>query len=438
MHHTYQGVTTRFLRPDERLIQSEEKEMPLVLEADEKKDLTFLHQLLKTNSPQIMQDVATYGAVLLRGFAIQTEEDFEQCLCSLPEIQGISEAFMSEEGRIPVGNLQYVLHTNAVYKTGGTLYLGGFHNENYYSADVPAYISFCCFKPSASGGETGLVNMEKIYAELNDSLQAALEKRPFFVGKWLVREVRERYGISTEQVEILCNHFDLSIVGKGENACILLYKPAIFEHPVTGKKSLQTNLFELKTLNATLRKQFIKDYPGKSWFWHRFVWRLPEALLKIPELFYITLASFFYSPKNALKILQTKWQQYKAAWTLPAFDQTCVDSCFQENDISQMAALVRKYYVSCLWQSGDILLVDNRKVMHAGMPGTGKRIIRAMIANPLAMQYSCKAPGKIDCRERAGETVGFYMASGESEQIIVDNKTPASRGKAAKSMDPAT
>lgn len=409
--HPYPDVITRFLKPEERLIQSEEKEMPLVLEAKEShRGLPFLQEWLRTHATQIMHDVATYGAVLFRGFDIQNEQDFEDALCSLPEIRGISEAFMSEEGRVPVGNLKYVLHTNAVYKTGGTVYLGGFHSENYYSTDVPAYISFCCFKPSLQGGETGLINMEKIYAELASDLQAELEKKPFFVGKWLLSEVRERYGISTENIEKICQHFDLPIVGTGKNACILLYKPAIFEHPITLKKSVQINLFEIKKLNAIMRQHFMEDYADKNWFWHRLVWRLPDAALKIPEILYMMTASFFYSPVNALKILQTKLQKRKRTHALPPFNQARVDSCFNEQHTQDLARLLRKYYSSCLWQKGDILLVDNRKVMHAGMPGSGKRLVRAMIANPLHMQYSENQTGKIDCQERMGETVGYYMA----------------------------
>ena len=34
----YEGVTTRFLRRDERLVSSSETEMPLVLEAKEQKE----------------------------------------------------------------------------------------------------------------------------------------------------------------------------------------------------------------------------------------------------------------------------------------------------------------------------------------------------------------------------------------------------------------
>ncbi|VEH31602.1 TauD/TfdA family dioxygenase [Legionella sainthelensi] len=179
MHKEYQGVITRFLRKDERLILSEEEQMPLVIEADKSADLEFLHQFLKSYSPQIIQDMAQYGAVLLRGFNIDTEEQFENIILSIPEFRGISDAFMSENGRVHVGDLKYVLHTNSIYKTGGTLYLGGFHTENYYSTDVPSYLCFCCFQPSALGGETGLINTQKVYNHLSKELKEKLEKSSF-------------------------------------------------------------------------------------------------------------------------------------------------------------------------------------------------------------------------------------------------------------------
>ena len=142
MDNKYPGVITRFLHQDERLILSKDvNELPLVIEAQDRSDVPFLQSFIKSHSAALLEDIATYGAVLFRGFDINTDEQFEKTILTIQGFHGISEAFMSEEGRVHVGPLNYVLHTNAVYKTGGTLYLGGFHTENYYSPDVPSYIS---------------------------------------------------------------------------------------------------------------------------------------------------------------------------------------------------------------------------------------------------------------------------------------------------------
>ncbi|MBA2652544.1 MAG: TauD/TfdA family dioxygenase [Tatlockia sp.] len=413
MNNSYADVTTRFLRKDERLILSEEEEMPLVIEAKSATDTQFLQEFLRSNSAQILDDIAKYGAVLLRGFDVNSDESFEKTVLSIQGLQGISDAFMSEEGRVHVDNLKYVLHTNSVYKTGGTLYLGGFHSENYYSPDVPAYICFFCRKPSSLGGETGLINMEKIYQILDENLKNKLRKNSYFVSKWLISDVAERYQISPEIIAEICKHFDLPIMNAGLDKFILMYKPNIFENLQTKRRSLQINFFEIPTLNAELRKFFIKDYPGKTWFWHRFVWRLPDPVLKIIEFFYIIFASFFSSPKNAVNILKSKWKTNRASRLLPSFNTEKVGSCFNFHDTKNLARLMRNYYSSCIWKSGDVLLVDNRKVIHSGMPGAGPRLIRAMICNPLEMKYSAKESGFFVCKERETETIGSFMTSGK-------------------------
>ena len=412
IHNNYDGVTTRFLRADERLITSLETEMPLVFEAKENTSPQFLQDFLKANSENLMKDVAKYGALLFRGFDIQSDSNFENTILSITDLHGISEAFMSEHGRERVDNLKYVLHTNTIYKTGGTLYLGGFHTENYYTPDVPEFISFCCFKPSLLGGETGLVNMEKVYQHLDDALKKKLENSAYFVEKWLVSDVAKRYKISTKTVEEICHQFDLPIVGEGEDKLIIMHKPSVFLHPVTQKKTLQINMFSLPTLDRALRKCFLEDYQGDTWFWHRFVWKLPSPIFKSIENVFIFFASLFHSPKELFQISTSKWKTEKA---FKKIDEkfTKVNSCFSETDINHLASLMRNYYCSTIWQKGDILLVDNRKVAHAGMPGSGPRLIRALISNPIKMKYSNTQPGCLFCENRLTQSIGYYMAEGD-------------------------
>lgn len=408
----YEGVTTRFLRKDERLINTLETEMPLVFEAKEHKDLKFLQDFLKTNSKKLMEDVGKYGALLFRGFAIESDKDFENAILSIDGLHGISDAFMAEHGRERVDGLKYVLHTNTIYKTGGTLYLGGFHSENYYIPDVPGFISFCCRKPSDLGGETGLIDMEKVYERLDDELKKKLENNPYFVEKWLVSDVASRYKIDTKTVEDICRQFDLPIVGEGEDKLILMYKPSVFQHPVTQKKALQINFFSLPTLDTALRKRFLDDYQGKTWFWHRFVWKLPYSIFKSIENFSIFVGALIHSPKELFKITALNWKTNKAFKKLDG-KFTKVNSCFSEKDINHLAREMRNFYCSITWQKGDILLVDNRKAVHTGMPGSGPRLVRALISNPLKMKYSQAQSGCLPCQDSPTESIGHYMAEGK-------------------------
>lgn len=412
MMSEYPDLITRFLRDDERLILSDEKEMPLVLEAIHQRSPEFLQQFLATKANKLIDDLAKYGALLFRGFEIDSDAKFEQTLLSIPQFQGIDGAFMAENGRDYVAGHRYVLMTNSVYKTGGTLYLGGFHTENYYSADVPGYLAFCCLEPSSLGGETGIINTEKIYNELDENLQARLEKDAFFVSDWLVSEVAKRYQLSTEQVEEVCEKFSLPRIGEGDNRLILMYKPSVFQHPLTQEKALQLNLFEIATLNDELRKCFMVDYQGKAWFWHRFFWKLPKFAFNLLEHLAIIPIAFFNSPKKSLQIVRNKIAKSKAHKKNNLnFSEQKVGHCFDEQAVKALAKSMRKHYSSCLWQRGDILLLDNKKVMHAGMPGKGPRLVRAMIGNPLAMDYLATGPGCLDYREQRPESIGAFLQS---------------------------
>jgi alpha-ketoglutarate-dependent taurine dioxygenase len=413
VHSSYDGVTTRFLRKDEHLVTSSENTMPLVIEANQRKDIKFLQEFLKANSESLMIDVAKYGALLFRGFDIKSDKDFENTILSINGLHGISDSFLAEHGRERVDGLKYVLHTNTIYKTGGTLYLGGFHTENYYNPDVPEFISFCCLKPSDLGGETGLVNFEKVYEQLNDELKERLEKGPCFVDKWLVNEVAKRYKIDTKKVEEICRQFDLPIVGEGEDKLILMYKPTVFLNPITKMKSLQLNCFSLPTLDDVLRQLFTKDYQGKTWFWNRFFWKLPHSIFKAVENLAIFFISLFHSPKEVLDITQANWKTARAFKKIN-IDSKKLSSLFTKNDIDQLASLMRQFYVSTIWTKGDILLVDNRKVAHTGMPGAGPRTIRALIANPVKMKYSLNQSGVLNCEERKTESIGYYMVRGDA------------------------
>lgn len=405
----YEEVTTRFLHQNERLIQSQEQEMPLVIEANQFSSSDFLQHFLAQHSLSLLHQVATYGAVLLRGFDITSTLDFEQALLSIQGFKGISDVFMAEEGRVSVDGLKYVLHTNAIYKTGGTAYLGGFHSENYYAPDVPSYISFCCLQPSECGGETGLIHMEKVYHHLKHDLQQRLEQQSFCAATWLVEEAAARYGVACDVIETACQQFNLPIVGNGRHRLIVMHKPNVFLHPVTQKKALQINFFELNALNKALRTYFKNDYQGAAWLLYRLIWRLPTWFFTVLEKSYLFIGAFCYAPHQAIKTLYWRCRRWYAH-RLTSFSKQRVGHCFSSEDVNDLAHQMRRYYCSCLWQKGDILLVDNRQVVHAGMPGKGERVVRALIGNPLNISYQAGDSGLCDCVDKSAETLGAVVA----------------------------
>ena len=89
MSHRYSGVTTRLLDRDERLIDTQEP-TPLVIERrGSSGSLGFLREFLSSNSSEIVMDIATHGAVLLRGFDLRSPRDFESATLAISGFQGI-------------------------------------------------------------------------------------------------------------------------------------------------------------------------------------------------------------------------------------------------------------------------------------------------------------------------------------------------------------
>ena len=260
----YDGVISRFLYENERLIPSKELQLPLVIEAknDDSKSFEFLTQFLTAHSNELSADLAQYGAILLRGFDVTSDMDFEKAVLSINGIKGLGPAFMSEPGRYNVDGTKFVLYGNTLYKSGGTMNLGIFHSENYFSTDVPHYIAFCCFAPSEAGGETGLVNMVKVYEELSDTLKEKLENNAFYVKKWPLKQVAERYNVPEDRIEKLCKQFHLPVKNIGSEKYAVMYKPSIFENSINSRKSLQILYSPLKYFCAKIRRQFADDYTG--------------------------------------------------------------------------------------------------------------------------------------------------------------------------------
>ena len=122
------------------------------------------------------------------------------------------------------------------------------------------------------------------------------------------------------------------------------------------------------------------------------------------------LNSFLANPKLFLKNrkeMAKKLHQYKAMQSMR------IGSVFKDEDLPILARLMKENYSGFTWQANDVLLVDNLQVAHAGMPGISNkkhpREIRAMLCNPLKLDYSAKAAGIQLRQEACAETLGEKM-----------------------------
>jgi alpha-ketoglutarate-dependent taurine dioxygenase len=385
MNQTYPGVVTRFLTKQERRVVTHEEQTPLVIEAGRERSLAFLADFLDHNGPALLLDVARHGALLLRGFAARSDLDFERLLRRIRGMEPINDVMMSEEGRTIVDGTEFVLHTSTLFKTGGAFAHVGFHTENFYVPDVPGYISFFCKQPSLMGGETGLLNTAKLYADLPDSLRAKFESRAAFVSTKPIAALSERYGLPEAEIEAFCEAAGMQVHTENGERVMRMHKPVVARHPVTGEKALNLNFAAELNGHGLWQENlasFAADYRGLRWALHRLGWR------------------------RMTHYIETKLgPATKKAGELPRLGDRLT-----RDEIRLIGTSMRRNFSSFLWKRGDILIVDNLKMAHSGMPGFGKRELRVMIANTVSFPLMETAPGLFAPGQAAGAaTLGAQL-----------------------------
>lgn len=385
----HERLITRFLSDTEVPFRPGQEAGPLVLEAKSSGDLPFLKTFLAANSEVVKNALYEYGAILLRGFAIESNHVFQQVLGSIAGLRPLDDYFMAEHGRSTLAGAKSVFHTNKYFKTGGGFGLGGFHSENYYSTDVPAIISFWCKEQPWIGGETALVHIANAYEELGSELHSLLQSSAMFSCLFKLSDIKKRYRISEEQLKVSLNEVGLRAPGDGGDY-VAMYKPVVFHHARTGKRAIQANLsIELRELDVLLRKRFLPFYTSKIWALHRLGWKhgAIDAALSLFEI----MSKLIFHPRIFIELLRHLSEKNKNK----QFEKEKLQSRISVQHIEELAAAIWRHCYLLRWKRDDILIFDNLQMLHTGMPGWGKRELNVMLFNPVKLTYA-PGPGLVE------------------------------------------
>jgi alpha-ketoglutarate-dependent taurine dioxygenase len=393
MMERYVGVTTRYLRAEERCFSYSEQQTPLVIEPLNSPSMGFLGSFLHSHSTKVLEDIAIHGAVLFRGFDFTSIAEFERQVLSIDGIQAMSEMFMSEPGRRLVDGTKFVYHTNTLFKTGGTLAFGGFHTENYYIPDVPRFISFFCLKPSRIGGETGLVNTAKLFNDLDSELRRKLEGKAYHVHRIPFSSIASRYKVEKKQIEQFCSSVKLKITSYNDEHFVDIFKPSVIVHPITKESALTIHFseeFNKRRFDQKVLQYFLGDYDDMWWLLHRINWKYP-ALLRYAKSIY----AYFRHPMRLLQ--QARDCFFKSELGAPVAlspRSERLEDHLTDQEIDTLAIAIRNRFSSFYWRRGDVIIIDNLKIAHAGMPGYGSRELRVLLCNRVPLPCSSDAPGR--------------------------------------------
>jgi alpha-ketoglutarate-dependent taurine dioxygenase len=314
--------------------------MPVIAECPQ--DLTFPSAVnwAKDNSEEIQALASKIGVVLIRGFEIQTADEFRaMCHAIEPELKNY------RGGDSPRTNVTDQVYTSTEYDPSLEVFL---HNELSYAGWSPRLVFFGCLLPALRGGETPIADGRQIYKAMPLEILNNFESRGIAylqhlwdengkagIGKsWqetfetTEREAAEAY---LRQSNMTWEWTDFGIRTRSQH-------PAIVHHPLTGEKCWRNQADQWHRHYAGVKTSFGGD--GDSRF----------------------------DPKTAGEETLGNHVTYGDGGEI------------EVADLKQIRAVVQSAEVLFLWQAGDIMVIDNILAMHGRKPYQGPRQVLVAMA----------------------------------------------------------
>ena len=284
-------------------------------------------QLIETN-------LLKHGAILFRGFHINSVADFENlALAICPEL-------FSEYGDLPRQVASGKVYGSTPYPSDRAIL---FHNESSHLHRWPLKIWFFCVQPAQEGGETPIVDCRQMYQLLDPKLRERFEQKQLMY----VRNYTEGLDVSWQEffrtndkkeVEDYCRQADIDFEWREDNSLkTRKLRAAIAKHPKTGEWVFfnQLQLHHISCLDLDIRQSMLSVFGEQN---------LPRNV--------------YYGDGSPIE-----------------------DSVMEE-----VGAVYEKAKISFPWQQGDVLMLDNMLAAHGRNPYAGDRKILVAMGEMISSQ----------------------------------------------------
>lgn len=314
-------VRTSYLNPDRRF--------PLVFEPG--LESIGLSSWAEGNRELLERELSRHGALLFRGFNLETVEEFQRFVES-----SCGGSLDYSERSSPRSQVSGRIYTSTDYPPHLPIFL---HNEQSYNRTFMLRILFFCVTPAREGGATPIADVRKVYQRIDPEIRRRLAEE----GYLYVRNFGDGFGLSWQeafqtgdpaQVETYCRANGIDFEWKpGRRLRTRQHRRAAGLHPKTGEPVWFNHLtfFHVTTLEPQVRDALLAELA-------------PEDL-----------------PNNT----------YHADGS-PIPDEV----------VEHLREAYRAETVSFPWQQGDVLMLDNMLVAHGRAAFAGPRKVVVAMAEP--------------------------------------------------------
>jgi alpha-ketoglutarate-dependent taurine dioxygenase len=275
------------------------------------------------------RELARHGAILLRGFKVETAEKFEQLARTLsPELLDYRER-SSPRSEITQG-----IYTSTDHPADQFIH---FHNEQSYARSWPMKIWFYCHQAAREGGATPVADGRKVLAMLDrDIVQRFKEKKVMYV-----RNYGDGFGLLWQ------NAFQTTSMQEVESYC------------------RQTSIdYEWKSGGRLKTRQVFKTI---------------EQHPTTKEMVWFEHAAFFHVTGMEPEIRDALLAEFKEE-DLPSNTYYGDGAPIEDSVLNQIRQAYRQNAVAFPWQERDVMLVDNMLVSHGRQPFAGPRKVLVAMA----------------------------------------------------------
>ena len=282
---------------------------------------------LVSSAHTALTQLAKLGAVLFRGFDVQSRASFERTVTAVtPKLRRYDYA------STPRTHEGGGIYTSTEYPSDQTIPL---HNEMSYSRAWPMVLWFVCLEPAREGGATPLADAHDVYTRIDPAIRRRFESHNVLYvrnyGTGLDLSWEAAFGTHDRtRVEAYCREQGMAFEWKSEGVLKTWQVcQGVATHPVNGLSLWfnQAHLFHISALEANTRAALLEVMAEDD---------LPR--------------NAYYGDGGVLE--NSVMEEVRAAYTAA---QVHFD-----------------------WHRGDLLLVDNMQVAHGREPFRGSR--RVLVA----------------------------------------------------------
>ncbi len=290
-----------------------------------------LAELIRSRAREFTAGILEHGGILFRGFRVRDAADHQAAIDALGA-RPMEYTYRST----PRTHVHGAVFTATEYPPALEIPL---HCENAYQRTWPLWLSFCCIKPAARGGQTPIASMRAVTAAIPPPiLERFAQRRVKYI-----RHYRPRVDLSWQDVFRTNDRTELA--------------------EFCSRNEIQHTWLDRDTLRTEQVCQGVADHP-------------------------LTGARVFFNQAHLFHVSSLGEDAAASLINLFGADRLPRDArfgdggCISAEDLAAVRAAFASAAVDLEWQQGDVVVLDNMQLAHGRRSYLGERRVLAALLNP--------------------------------------------------------